>query len=761
MAEGDRRIQIIISADGSIAIEGIGKVQNKLGEMERSSGSLTERLKRNWVEMTAGVTAAYLALQKISRWAEEAAKIDESLETLNSLTAQYDTTALGLVSVIQEASHGLIGMGVAAEVANDALMKGFTPDQIRQIASWAATLSHAKAGSMSAAEAFRTLEETMATGRERGAVRLLGTTIDLASAYGKQAEMMSKAEKQQAIFNLAQERMSKIQATINDDFNSAADRMERFNNSLSQAKYFFGELILVVAGPFMAVFNVALTLIYGVAGAVSTVASGIAKVTDEIGLTEKQAEVWGKRADRMYEVAARQGKQALDNAKMVLDAFKSMDKAHGTPLSRAGGDGENQKQMEKLKELVKKYADERELIATAELDRELVKLNQWFEEQREKLRELGAADKEYSELVITYAERRHQAITAWATKTSEFYLKVQMENAKENDSIEKERSAALFRERERSVKERIAIENIYAQMYGETESDMIRRKAEGEREILAIQQEGLVASITEQTTWQETLKIMEKYRDLENEIAASKRMERAETDRANLKGDADRQIRLINEGLGRQKLLVEEAGAKVGAYERLWMYAHTTMTGYMASLYDSGLRMFQGLEEAVTQFAITGKMRFRDFANSVIADLMRIAVRASIVAPLAQGLFGLFGGGGGGGAAISLGGGYGFSGLPPTYFPTRGGGGDVVPGITYLVGERGRELFIPSIPGTITPTERAGEKEVKVQIINESGTKMQVTDSRARFNAQEMIVTLWLDAAENNKFGLGYALGRG
>src|SRR3990172_3754474 len=127
MAEGDRRIQIIISADGSIAIEGIGKVQNKLGEMERSSGSLTARLKRNWVEMTAGIAAAYFALQKISRWAEEAAKIDESLETLNSLTAQYDTTALGLVSVIQEASHGLIGMGAAAEVANDALMKGFTP----------------------------------------------------------------------------------------------------------------------------------------------------------------------------------------------------------------------------------------------------------------------------------------------------------------------------------------------------------------------------------------------------------------------------------------------------------------------------------------------------------------------------------------------------------------------------------------------------------------------------------------------------------
>ena len=91
---------------------------------------------------------------------------------------------------------------------------------------------------------------------------------------------------------------------------------------------------------------------------------------------------------------------------------------------------------------------------------------------------------------------------------------------KENDEIEKERNAALYQERRTSgAKERMAIEDIYAQAWGETdESDAIRRKAQGEREILAIRQEGLVASITEQTTFEETLKIMQQYRDLENQI---------------------------------------------------------------------------------------------------------------------------------------------------------------------------------------------------------------------------------------------------
>jgi lambda family phage tail tape measure protein len=731
--------------------------------MGRTSGSLAERFKKNWAEMAVGVTAAYLALQKVVGWAREAAEIDEALETLNSLTAQYNTNAHGMVGLIQDASHGLIGVKAAAEVANDALMKGFTPDQVRQMASWAATLSHVKAGTISATEAFRTLEETMATGRERGVIKLIGPTIDLASAMGKNAEMMSKAEKQQAIFALVQERMAKVQATVNDRFDSAADRMERFNNSLSQAKYFFGELLLVVAGPFMAVFNVALTLIYGVAGAISTVVTTITMATDAIGLTDKQAEAWGKRADRMYELAARQGKQALDNVQMAIDALRAMDQAHAAPLPQGQSDGENRKRLEKLNELVRKYAEERELINASELDRELVKLNHWFEEQRKKLQELAATDREYSELVALYTEKHQRLRFERSAKLAEMEVKEHEKRIKQTEALEKAHSDAILSEQERAVNRRLKLAEVAAETGLATEQERIRSRYLAEKELLEIQGLRILGEIKEEATIEEILAVLERFAQVQKQITELKELEAAETDRANLRTDADRQIRLVNEGVGRQKLHLDEVNAKVTAYERLWTYAHGTITGYMASLYESGLRMFQGLEEAITQFAITGKMRFRDFANSVIADLIRIAVRAQIVAPLAQGLLGLFGGFGGGSSAASVnlgGGGYGFSGLPATYFPARAGGGEVYPGITYLVGERGKELFTPKVPGVVTPVERAGGKDVKVQIINESGSPMQVTKSTARIDPQELIVTLWLDAVEHNKYGLAYALGR-
>ncbi len=58
---------------------------------------------------------------------------------------------------------------------------------------------------------------------------------------------------------------------------------------------------------------------------------------------------------------------------------------------------------------------------------------------------------------------------------------------------------------------------------------------------------------------------------------------------------------------------------------------------------------FQGMEDAIVRFATTGKLSFADFANSVISDMARIAIRQSITGPLVgalgTALSGLMGGG--------------------------------------------------------------------------------------------------------------------
>ena len=49
---------------------------------------------------------------------------------------------------------------------------------------------------------------------------------------------------------------------------------------------------------------------------------------------------------------------------------------------------------------------------------------------------------------------------------------------------------------------------------------------------------------------------------------------------------------------------------------------------------------FKGMEDAMVQFVMTGKLDFRSLATSILADMARIAIRAMIIKPIMAG-FGL------------------------------------------------------------------------------------------------------------------------
>lgn len=65
------------------------------------------------------------------------------------------------------------------------------------------------------------------------------------------------------------------------------------------------------------------------------------------------------------------------------------------------------------------------------------------------------------------------------------------------------------------------------------------------------------------------------------------------------------------------------------------------------SMEDVTVRSFNSMQDAVTEFAKTGKLNFRDFASSVVSDMIRIAAQQSIVRGILS-IAGSFLGGGGG-----------------------------------------------------------------------------------------------------------------
>ncbi len=102
--------------------------------------------------------------------------------------------------------------------------------------------------------------------------------------------------------------------------------------------------------------------------------------------------------------------------------------------------------------------------------------------------------------------------------------------------------------------------------------------------------------------------------------------------------------------------------------------------------------------------AIMTGMKFKDVVKAIIQDMIRLAIQKTIVNSLTGGFGSFFGSMFGGGKAL---------------------GGPVKAGTSYLVGEKGPELFTPGMTGNITPNGAGGGNSVVVNVNLEGGTRVQ------------------------------------
>lgn len=103
-----------------------------------------------------------------------------------------------------------------------------------------------------------------------------------------------------------------------------------------------------------------------------------------------------------------------------------------------------------------------------------------------------------------------------------------------------------------------------------------------------------------------------------------------------------------------EKILQVSTDWQSGAIRALRSYAEVA-ADMGKQVEDAMTRGFGNMEDALVDFVMTGKLSFREFANSIISDLARIAIRQAIIAPLAKGLGSVFSGfmsGGGDSTAV-------------------------------------------------------------------------------------------------------------
>jgi lambda family phage tail tape measure protein len=188
-------------------------------------------------------------------------------------------------------------------------------------------------------------------------------------------------------------------------------------------------------------------------------------------------------------------------------------------------------------------------------------------------------------------------------------------------------------------------------------------------------------------------------------------------------GGMKQRLQEINDLYDARKLKIQETAAATKAEQDSfaygWMNAGEKFRNNIKTDAEYAAQQFtnftKGFEDAFVKFVQTGKLSFKDLANSMIADFARVQAQKMLT--------GLFGGGSGGGFNLfgSIGKLFGFAngGIPPLNQPS-------------IVGERGPELFVPQSAGRIIPNNKLGMGGSETQVINTAVTySIQAVDAQS------------------------------
>lgn len=162
-----------------------------------------------------------------------------------------------------------------------------------------------------------------------------------------------------------------------------------------------------------------------------------------------------------------------------------------------------------------------------------------------------------------------------------------------------------------------------------------RQRIEG----LQLQRDMLDLSSTERT-------LLQNRTELEKSAAAA-RKEASQIQDADLRAQT---IEAINDALARQLPILENLTRANADYQRRAEFgAKSALRTYIEDATNAAKQAeravtgaFKSMEDALTQFVMTGKVDFNSLANSIISDLIRIQIQRAITLPLANWAMSLF-----------------------------------------------------------------------------------------------------------------------
>ena len=585
----------------------IGKVTDETQKLNEKSKGFLSQLKNDWVAVSVGIYAAFNVIKKGWDLAEKAAKFEEMEAGLQGLASKYEMTADAAIEMAKAAVDGQLSMMEAGKLAAKAFALGLNPDQVKTFLVQAERLTDVMGGEIPAA--FDAMEKAAATGRSKGLVQY-GINVDLkksledyARSHDIAADSISASTAMQIRATAVMESAKKVTDQLGEATQSTADKMKKFQATIADIELTIGQLSIrggaALIGMLDGVYAAAWTVVTALFKVGEAVAWVMSKVTTG-GLSEawkqnlSEMKILGDAAWEMATEQAEKGNAALQAA---FAPKALLSKATAKPQDEADSTRTSSTTISAREAWAKAATDIRAAIEKEGLDpleQSLVDIDTKISELLEKAAKLPTVTerKEAKGLIERFRESEtSKATTGAALKDFEDALKLD----KAWEDISKKRQAA----KEAEINAQLTSLDI-AEKEGTYHRDTLNERIRLLRQLLTMQEGRLQETDPKDTAaWNQ------------------------------------------------QIVLIDQTKMKIVGFSMELRPAFAALNDYAEKAGDvwgnvgeAVGKTFKAMEDALVEFCMTGKFNFTDFANSVIRDLIRIAIRKALsgVAEVALGV---------------------------------------------------------------------------------------------------------------------------
>ena len=576
------------------------------------------------------LTAAFAALAAVQRgWGlmAEAAKYEQQVRALNNLAASYNSNGNKIIADLKRISDGTINTITLVEKAGTAMMLGIAPEKISKLMEIARATARMTGQEVSTA--FDNI--AMAVGRQSKMILdNLGIIVSVESAnrtyavqLKKTADNLSDTEKKAAFLNATIAAGEDLIARMGQQSDTTKDKMDRLKASVDNARLMIGQglirVVLGATGAFQWLAAGVMTVIAIIPKLLEYMARANAKIYEWTGQTERmkaslsEAASLKKGYEDMLGAAGELAGKAADNFSAMVSSTEDMAGAINRAIPPIDGVTDTldaaakaaQKLREEADKINETLSNDIKMSGLDDLEKKLFEIQLKYE----KLAKNPLVDKG----LLSTARGIEESSARWEARSQELKKEAELikQIAAESKMLrEAEIEDALFL---------LDIEVIRGARYNSTMQERLRLS----EEFLAIQK-----SILEKTD--------------SSDVTAYRAQTKAVQDAMKQVIELQKQISDTSPWEG----MMRGINSIIDEYENLGSALESTV-----------VKGIKGMEDALVDFVKTGKLEFKDLADAIIADMIRIMVQQSMLSVMkgASGIGGFLSGilGGLGGAAGS------------------------------------------------------------------------------------------------------------